>query len=162
MQSFETSGTIAGINSTKPPSSGASNVSEPRLTSQVGSAQSYARRSVCFCNKSGGSASNVLHAYQLKSCEWASTAMSVVRLALRIVVHRLTSKMSQIFCVYFMASYKRGIWFKYYEDFIQRWSWFISKYCSGNRQEGGQTHQKTLRNPTVNLRAQVINTNFEI
>ena len=102
MQSFETSGTIAGINSTKPPSSGANNVSEPRLTSQVGSAQSYARRSVCFCNKSGGSASNVLHAYQLKSCEWASTAMSVVRLALRIVVHRLTSKMSQIFCVYFI------------------------------------------------------------
>jgi len=39
MQSFEKSGTKAGTNSTKSPTSGAGYVSEPRLTSQVGSAQ---------------------------------------------------------------------------------------------------------------------------
>jgi len=40
---FEKSGTIAWTNSTKSPSSGAGNISEPRLSSQGGSAQSRER-----------------------------------------------------------------------------------------------------------------------
>ena len=43
-------------NSIKSPALGAGNVSEPRLMSQW-FAQSCARRSVCFCNRSGGGAS---------------------------------------------------------------------------------------------------------
>ena len=46
-------------NSTKSPTSDASNVSEPMLMSQVERLREvvYARRSVCFCSQSGGGAS---------------------------------------------------------------------------------------------------------
>jgi len=47
----------AGVNSVEPPSSGAGNVHEPRLISQV-------RRVQCVCIQSGGGA-NILSAYKV-------------------------------------------------------------------------------------------------
>ena len=51
-------GTYSRSNSTKSPSSGAGNVSEPRLdvASRQSALKSCARRSVLFCSQSGGRA----------------------------------------------------------------------------------------------------------
>jgi hypothetical protein len=48
-------------------------------------AQSHARRSVCFCNQSGGGASIRLLTWQLQSCDWGRRTVRFVRLALRVV-----------------------------------------------------------------------------
>jgi hypothetical protein len=50
------------INSTKSPISGAGNVSESRLMSEVGRVrEACARRSVCLCSQSVGCASHMTH-----------------------------------------------------------------------------------------------------